>query len=103
MNEEFFNSNEFYLVDTFNGIVKKSRIKFEVINNSKYKLVNTKEIAIESKTRKVDNETGEEYYAPSMYEAFMKSSIDKTRDDLDIINDLTEVKLSEARKKWINF
>lgn len=100
MNEEFFNSNEFYLVDTFNGIIKKSRIKFEVINNSKYKLVNTKEIAIESKTRKVDNETGEEYYAPSMYEAFMKSSIDKTRDDLDIINseiaDLLDIAASKV-------
>ncbi len=100
MNEEFFNSKEFYLVATFNGIVKKSRIKFEVINNSKYKLVNTKEIAIESKTRKVDNETGEEYYAPSMYEAFMKSSIDKTRDDLDIINseiaDLLDIAASKV-------
>ena len=100
MNEEFFNSKEFYLVDTFNGIVKKSRIKFEVINNSKYKLVNTKEIAIESKTRKVDNETGEEYYAPSMYEAFMKSSNDKTRDDLDIINseiaDLLDIAASKV-------
>jgi|GEM_PF-5602179 len=100
MNEEFFNSKEFYLVDTFNGIVKKSRIKFEVINNSKYKLVNTKEIAIESKTRKVDNETGEEYYAPSMYEAFMKSSVDKTRDDLDIINseiaDLLDIAASKV-------
>ena len=100
MNEEFFNSKEFYLVDTFNGIIKKSRIKFEVINNSKYKLVNTKEIAIESKTRKVDNETGEEYYAPSMYEAFMKSSIDKTRDDLDIINseiaDLLDIAASKV-------
>ncbi len=100
MNEEFFNSKEFYLVDTFNGIVKKSRIKFDVVNNSKYKLVNTKEIAIESKTRKVDNETGEEYYAPSMYEAFMKSSNDKTRDDLDIINseiaDLLDIAASKV-------
>ena len=100
MNEEFFNSKEFYLVDTFNGIVKKSRIKFDIVNNSKYKLVNTKEIAIESKTRKVDNETGEEYYAPSMYEAFMKSSNDKTRDDLDIINseiaDLLDIAASKV-------
>lgn len=100
MNEEFFNSKEFYLVDTFNGIVKKSRIKFDIVNNSKYKLVNTKEIAIESKTRKVDNETGEEYYAPSMYEAFMKSSVDKTRDDLDIINseiaDLLDIAASKV-------
>lgn len=100
MNEEFFNSKEFYLVDTFNGIIKKSRIKFNIVNNSKYKLVNTKEIAIESKTRKVDNETGEEYYAPSMYEAFMKSSVDKTRDDLDIINseiaDLLDIAASKV-------
>ena len=100
MNEEFFNSKEFYLVDTFNGIVKKSRIKFDIVNNSKYKLVNTKEIAIESKTRKIDNETGEEYYAPSMYEAFMKSSNDKTRDDLDIINseiaDLLDIAASKV-------
>ena len=100
MNEEFFNSKEFYLVDTFNGIIKKSRIKFNIVNNSKYKLVNTKEIAIESKTRKVDSETGEEYYAPSMYEAFMKSSVDKTRDDLDIINseiaDLLDIAASKV-------
>ena len=100
MNEEFFESKEFYLVDTFNGIIKKSRIKFDIVNNSKYKLVNTKEIAIESKTRKVDNETGEEYYAPSMYEAFMKSSQDKTRDDLDIINseiaDLLDIAASKV-------
>lgn len=100
MNEEFFNSKEFYLVDTFNGIIKKSRIKFNIVNNSKYKLVNTKEIAIESKTRKIDSETGEEYYAPSMYEAFMKSSVDKTRDDLDIINseiaDLLDIAASKV-------
>lgn len=100
MNEEFFNSKEFYLVDTFNGIIKKSRIKFNIVNNSKYKLDNTKEIAIESKTRKVDSETGEEYYAPSMYEAFMKSSVDKTRDDLDIINseiaDLLDIAASKV-------
>ena len=86
MNEEFFNSQEFYLVDTFNGIVKKSRIKFNVVNNSKYKLANTRQVAIESKSRKIDSETGEEYYEPSVYEAFMKSSINKVSDDLDIIN-----------------
>ena len=100
MNEEFFNSQEFYLVDTFNGIVKKSRIKFSVVNNSKYKLANTKEVKIESKAKKIDNLSGEEYYEPSYYEAFMKSSTQRTRDDLDIINsevaDLLDIAASKV-------
>ncbi len=100
MNEEFFNSQEYYLVDTFNGIIKKSKIKFNIVNNSKYKLVNTREVAIESRTKKVDSLTGEEYYAPSVYEAFMKSSLNKVRDDLDIINseiaDLLDISASKV-------
>ena len=76
MNEEFFNSQEFYLVDTFNGIVKKSRIKFNVVNNSKYKLANTRQVAIESKSRKIDSETGEEYYEQSVKYLASHVSID---------------------------
>lgn len=86
MNNDFFEAQEFYLIDTFNGNSKKSRIKFKVIENSKYKLKNTKEVAIESKTRKIDALTGEEYYEQSYYQAFMKSSKDIYKDDLDIIN-----------------
>ena len=100
MNEEFFNSQEFYLVDTFNGIIKKSRIKFNIINNSKYKLANTRQVAIESRTKKIDSLTGEEYYVPSVYEAFMKSSLNKISDDLDIVNseiaDLLDISASKV-------
>ena len=86
MNERFFDSQEFYLVDYFNGNVKKNKINFNVINNSRYNLVNTKEVAIESKTKEIDALTGKEYYVEAIYEAFMKSSVDKRKDDLDVIN-----------------
>jgi len=86
MNEKFFESKEFYLVDVFNGNIRKSKINFNVISNSRYNLVNTKEVAIESKSKEIDPITGQEYYSESIYEAFMKSSLDKRKDDLDIIN-----------------
>lgn len=86
MNNDFFESNDFYLIDTFNGETKKSKIKFDIIHNSKYNLINTKEVAIESKSKEINRETGEEYYTDAIYEAFMKSSLDTYKDDLDLIN-----------------
>lgn len=86
MNNEFFEENKYYLVDTFNGEIKKNLIKFNVIHNSKYNLTNTKEVAIESKTKEIDPLTGEEQYIESIYQAFMKSSNDSYKDDLDLIN-----------------
>ena len=86
MNNEFFKSKEYYLIDTFNGEIKKSLIKFNVIHNSAYKLNNAVEIAIESKSKEFDVTTGEEYFTESIYQAFMKSSTDSYKDDLDIIN-----------------
>ena len=86
MNDKFFESQEYFLVDTFNGVIKKNKLRFNVIHNSKYNLVNTKEVAIESKTKQIDSISGEEYYTESIYEAFMKSSLDTYKDDLDIIN-----------------
>lgn len=86
MNNEFFKSKEYYLIDTFNGEVKKNLIKFSVIHNSSYKLKNAVEVAIESRSKEFDVSTGEEYYTEAIYQAFMKSSIDSYKDDLDIIN-----------------
>ncbi|MBR1416934.1 MAG: hypothetical protein IJ572_03865 [Bacilli bacterium] len=86
MNDKFFESNEYYLVDTFNGETKKSKLYFSVINNTKYKLKNSKEIAIESTNKEIDEITGEEKYIKHVYEAFIKSSVDTYKDDLDVIN-----------------
>ena len=86
MNNEFFKSKEYYLIDTFNGEVKKNLIKFSVIHNSSYKLKNAVEVAIESRSKEFDVSTGEEYYTEAIYQAFMKSSTDSYKDDLDIIN-----------------
>ena len=86
MNNEFFKSKEYYLIDTFNGEVKKNLIKFNIIHNSSYKLKNAVEVAIESKSKEIDVTTGKEYYTESIYQAFIKSSIDAYKDDLDIIN-----------------
>lgn len=100
MNNEFFKSNEYYLIDTFNGEIKKNLIKFNVIHNSQYKLNNAVEVAIESKTRDFDISTGEEYFTESFYQAFMKSSTDSYKDDLDIINseiaDLLDINASKV-------
>ena len=86
MNDSFFESNEYYLVDTFNGEVKKNKLTFDIINNSKYELNNAKEVASKSKTKELDSITGEEYYSETIYQGFIKSSIDSYKDDLDIIN-----------------
>ena len=86
MNNDFFKAKEYYLIDTFNGEVKKDLIKFDVIHNSTYKLNNAVEVAIESKTKEFDITTGKEYYIESIYQAFMKSSADSYKDDLDVIN-----------------
>ena len=100
MNNEFFNSKEYYLIDTFNGEVEKSLLKFDVIHNSIYKLNNAVEVAIESKTKEFDLTTGEDIYTESIYQAFMKSSVDTYKDDLDIINseiaDLLDIKASKV-------
>ena len=86
MNNNFFDSSSYYLIDVFNGEEKKSKIKLNIVNNSKYNLLNTKEVQIESKTKEVDKLTGEEYYNKVYYQAFVKSSLDTTRDSLDILN-----------------
>lgn len=86
MNNDFFKSSEYYLIDTFNGEVKKNRIKFDIIHNSQYKLNNAVEVAIESTTKEFDINTGKEVYTEAIYQAFMKSSSDSYKDDLDIIN-----------------
>ena len=100
MNNEFFKAKEYYLIDTFNGEVKKDLIKFDVIHNSTYKLNNAVEVAIESKTKEFDVETGKEYYSESIYQAFMKSSTDSYKDDLDVINseiaDLLDIDASKV-------
>jgi len=100
MNNDFFKAKEYYLIDTFNGEVKKSLIKFNVIHNSSYKLNNAVEVAIESKTKEFDITTGEEYFIESIYQAFMKSSTDSYKDDLDIINseiaDLLDINASKV-------
>ena len=61
MNREFFNDDDYYLIDTFNGEEKKSRIIFNIKSNSRYKLTNAVEVAIKSKTKEIDRETGKEY------------------------------------------
>ena len=106
MNDEFFKSKEYYLIDTFNGEVKKDLIKFDVIHNSEYKLNNAVEVAIESKTKEFDMTTGEEYFTESIYQAFMKSSIETYKDDLDIINseiaDLLDINASKVYRVETN-
>ena len=106
MNNEFFNSQDFYLIDVFNGEIKKNKINFSVIHNSTYKLNNAKEIAITSKTKEFDSFTGEEYFTEKIYQAFMKSSIDSYKDDLDIINseiaDLLDINASKVYRVETN-
>ena len=106
MNDDFFNSQEYYLIDTFNGEVKKNMINFTVVHNSKYNLTNSKEISIESKTKEFDSSTGEEYFTKKIYQAFMKSSKDSYKDDLDIINseiaDLLDIDASKVYRVETN-
>ena len=86
MNKEFFKASEYYLIDVFNGEEKKSKIIFSVKNNSNFRLKNSIEVAIESKSKEIDYETKKEYYFESIYQAFMKSSSDSYKDNLDVIN-----------------
>lgn len=106
MNDDFFKANEYYLIDTFNGEVKKNLINFNVIQNSSYKLNNAKEIVIQSKSKDFDISTGEEIFKNVSYQAFIKSSIDSYKDDLDIINseiaDLLDISASKVYRVETN-
>ena len=86
MNNDFFNGDKYYLVNIFNGEVKKNLINFSIINNTKYNLLNSKEISIASKTKEIDTITGEELFVETEHQGFLKSSVDSYKDDLDIIN-----------------
>ena len=86
MNNDFFNQQVYYLVDIFAGNYKKSRIVFRLINNSTYNLKNAKEVEIESKIKKVNQVTGQEYYSVLKHKAFIKSSDNDYSDNLDVIN-----------------
>ena len=86
MNNNFFKSNNYYLLDLIDGEIKRNKIIFSIINKSKYSLRNAVEVEIENKKKEYDSKTGEEYYTTSKYEAFIKSSTETYREDLDIIN-----------------
>ena len=86
MNNSFFNTNEYYLVDRFNGEIKKNRINLRIVDNSKYLLNSYKQVIIETKIKKINKATGEVYHSLNNYEGFVRSSKDKVRDELDIIN-----------------
>ncbi len=82
MNKDFFIANDFYLVDKINGEDKKSKILFNIINNSTIKVDNAVEVAIENKSQDVDTNTGSDL----VYQGFIKSSIDSYKDELELIN-----------------
>src|SRR5574344_1120237 len=86
MNEDFYKADNYYLVDIFNGKIKKSNIAFKIIENSIYPIKHGKQVEIESKIKKLDDATGKEYYAIEKYLAFIKSSLNSYSDDLDVIN-----------------
>ena len=100
MNKDFYRASEYFLIDTFNKEDRKSKIIFDVVKNSNHRLKNSVEIAIESKSKDFDIETNKEYYSDSIYQAVMKSSLDKYKDDLDIINsdiaDLLDISSSKV-------
>ena len=100
MNNDFFESQEYFLVDTFNGEVKKNSINFKVVNNSKYKLKNAKEVVITSHERGYDENLNDVIINEKNYLGFLKSSYDTYRDDLDIVNseiaDLLDVASSKV-------
>lgn len=82
----FFNANNYYLVDIFNGRIKRSKINFRIINNSSYNLKNAKQVEIESNVKKINSETGKEYYELIRHTAFIKSTNNNYSDNLDVIN-----------------
>src|SRR5574344_2119593 len=86
MNNVFYNSQIYYLVDVFAGTLKKSRINFRLINNSVYNLKNAKEVEIESKIKKVNSLNGQEYYSVIKHNAFIKKSVNNYSDSLDVIS-----------------
>jgi hypothetical protein len=86
MGNDFYNSQLYYLVDVFAGEIKKSRINFRLISNSSYNLKNAKEVEIESKVKKLNSLTGQEYYAIIKHKAFIKMTPNKYSDSLDVIS-----------------
>ncbi len=86
MNENFYNQQAYYLIDVFAGAYKRSKIVFHIINNSSYKLKNAREVEIESKIKKINSITGQEYYTILRHNAFIKSINNKYSDNLDVVN-----------------
>ena len=74
MNDNFYNQQAYYLIDVFAGEYKKSKIIFHIINNSNLKLKNAKEVEIESKIKKINSISGQEYYSIIRHNAFIKST-----------------------------
>ena len=85
-NEAFYNTNNYYLVDIFNGKLTKSKINLKIVNNSIYNLKNAKQVEIESAIKKIDPNTGQEVYEKVTHKAFIKSTSNTYSDALDIIN-----------------
>ena len=86
MNDNFYNQQTYYLIDVFAGEYKKSKIIFHIINNSNFRLKNAKEVEIESKIKKINSISGQEYYSIIRHNAFIKSTNNDYSDNLDVIN-----------------
>ena len=98
-NDSFYNSNSFYLIDIFNGKLTKSKINFKIVNNSIYNLKNAKQIEVESAIKRIDPDTGKEYYEKIIHNAFIKSTSNTYSDELDIINSEVAALLNVSASK----
>ena len=82
-NNEFYNANNYYLIDIFNGKIEKKYIKFKYKEISSSK--KAKEVIVESKKEKKDDNNN--IYLEDVYhKAYVKKTNNNYSDNLDIIN-----------------
>src|SRR5574344_165721 len=82
MNSDFYTANNYFLVDIFDGKLKKRKIIFRIVKNSSYNVKNAKQVEIETNIKKINAETGKEYYQLIKHTAFIKHTNNPYSDSL---------------------